>query len=66
MCCKQQLHAFAKERSKGEEIFNWNSGKRDPLHRHAAAPTTYRVAIYSGWGSQHCYEIKCPLSAPNA
>jgi len=47
MCCKQQLHAFAQERSKakGEEIFNWNGGDRDPLHRHGCRTTAYRVAV---------------------
>ncbi len=28
-----------------EEIFNWNSGERDPLRRHDCRTITYRVAV---------------------
>jgi hypothetical protein len=45
MCCKQQLHAFAKKRSSGEEIFDWDSGELDPPRRYDCRTTTYRVAV---------------------
>jgi hypothetical protein len=30
---------------RGEEIFSWHSGERNPLRRHDCRTTTYRVAV---------------------